>query len=173
MGLVVLAGSCGAVNALLMAVSRMMSGLAFQGLLPSILGLAPKKAPIPLILLCMGIAAMMAAGMAGEPVLEVYTKAGIWFWLLNYAASHLAVLIMRRRALDRSGFFLFPGPPVIQIIGMLALLVGLVGLLWTDPNAALILKFMLFLLVGLSTFSFLWIAFSRGREKARRSGKSL
>ena len=35
---------------------------------------------------------MLATGMAGEPETEVYTRAGVLFWLLHYAAMHLQSL---------------------------------------------------------------------------------
>ena len=36
---------------------------------------------------------MLAMGMAGEPETEVYTRAGVLFWLLHYATMHLVVLV--------------------------------------------------------------------------------
>ena len=161
MGLVVISGSCAAVNALLLAVSRMISGMAKQGLLPSFLALAPNRTPIPLILLAIGIGAMITSGMAGEPALEVYTRAGILFWLLSYAAIQLAVLIMARRDSDRYVFFQTPLSPVIPLVGLLAWVIGLIGLLWTDPQAIPLLKFMVVLLLILSILAFFWLAISR------------
>ncbi|NIR16563.1 MAG: APC family permease, partial [Desulfobacterales bacterium] len=131
MGLVVLAGSCAAVNALLMAVSRMISGMAKQGLLPAFLSLRPKRVPIGLLLLVLGIAAMMATGMAGKPQIETYIKAAIWFWLLHYATMHVSVLIMRWRSPGRFPPFQLFVSPVMPIVGALTLLMGLAGLLWT------------------------------------------
>lgn len=154
MGLVVLTGSCAAVNALLIAVSKMISGMTNQNLLPSFLRLQPKQVPIPLILLGMGIAAMMAAGMAGKPELEIYTKAAIWFWLLHYAMIHVSVLIMRCRNPGRFNPFQVFASPVIPIVGALTLLMGLAGLLWTAPEFGLILKFIFAVLVTVSIFAF-------------------
>lgn len=163
MGLVVLAGSCAAVNALLMAVSRMISGMARQGLLPAFLGLRPKRVPIGLVLLVLGIATMMATGMAGEPMLEIYAKAGIWFWLLHYATIHVSVLIMRWRNPGRFHPFQVFASPVIPIVGALTLLMGLAGLLWTAPEGALILKFILVVLVTVSIFAFFLIRTTQRR----------
>ena len=169
MGLVVLAGSCAALNALLMAVSGMISGMARQGLLPSFLSLRHKRPPIPLILLGMGIAAMMAAGMAGKPMLEIYTKAGIWFWMLNYATIHLSVLVIRRRYLEPFYPFQILGSPVIPIVGLLTLLAALVGLLGTDPEGALILKSVFFIFIIVSILGFLWIRVTQRRKPAGSS----
>ncbi len=173
MGLVVISGSCAAINALLLAVSRMISGMARQGSLPSFLALALKRTPIPLILLAIGIGAMMASGMAGEPTLEVYTRAGISFWLLNYAAIHLAVLIMSRRYSNRFRPFQTSLSPVIPFVGMLAWVIGLIGLLWTDPQAIPVLKFMVVLLVILSILTFLSLAVTRRRKRSSSRGNAV
>lgn len=169
MGLVVVAGSCAAVNALLMTVSGMISSMAKQGLLPSFLSLRPKRAPVPLILLGMGIAAMMAAGMAGKPMLEIYTKAGIWFWMLNYATIHLSVLVIRHRYLEPFYPFQILGSPVIPIVGLLTLLVALVGLLGTDPEGVLILKSVFIMFIIVSILGFLWIRVTQRRKPAGSS----
>lgn len=173
MGLVVISGSCAAVNALLLAVSRMISGMAKQGLLPSFLALAPNRAPVPLVLLAVGIAAMMASGMSGKPTLEVYTRAGISFWLLNYTAVQLAVLIVARRSSDRYSFFQTSQPPVIPFVGLLALVLGLIGLLRTDPQSLPILKFMLVLLLILSLLTLLWLAIKRGKKGSASQGNAV
>ncbi|MGD8985083.1 MAG: APC family permease [Desulfobacteraceae bacterium] len=169
MGLVILAGSCAAVNALLMAVSGMISGMAKQGLLPAFLSLRSKRVPFALILLVLGIATMMAAGMAGEPLLEIYTKTGIWFWLLHYATIHISVLIMRWRNAGRLHPFQPVISPVMPIVGALSLLMGLAALLWTGPEGALVLKFILVVLVTVSIFAFIFIRMSRRREKSASS----
>ena len=161
MGIVILSGTCAAVNALLMAISRMVAGMSAQGLLPSLLGVAPNRAPIPLILLGIGTGAMMAAGMAGEPVLEVYIRAGIWLWLLNYAMIHLCVLIMRRRLPDKSKHLQFRGYSVFPIVAFSILIMILFGLLWTEVESLFLIKSILFIIAGLSLFGLLWVRFSR------------
>jgi amino acid transporter len=173
MGLVVLAGSCAAVNALLMAVSRMISGMAKQGLLPAFLSLRSKRFPISLMLLVLGIAIMMAAGMAGEPLLEIYSRAGIWFWLLHYATIHVSVLIIRWRNPGR--FHPFPPFifPVMPIVAALTLLMGLAGLLWTAPEGAPLLKFILAVFVTVSMFAFLFIRMTHRRGKRASSNKQV
>ena len=77
MGIVVLAGVSGAVNVLLFGVSRMLVGMASQGLLPAVLAWAPQRAPVALLLLALGPALMMRLGMAGEPETEVYTQSRV------------------------------------------------------------------------------------------------
>jgi amino acid transporter len=171
MGLVVLAGSSAAVNALLMAVSRMISGMAKQGLLPAFLSLRPKRVPIALILLVLGVAVMMATGMAGKPEIETYMKAAIWFWLLHYATIHVSVLTMRWRNPGRFHPFQPFISPVIPIVGALTLLMGLAGLFLTIPEGALILKFILVVLLTISIFAFLFIRMTH-RKESHKSQKN-
>ena len=161
MGIVILSGTCAAVNALLMAVSRMVAGMSAQGLLPSLLGAARNRAPIPLILLGIGTGAMMTVGMAGEPVLEVYIRAGVWLWLFNYAVIHLCVLIMRRRIPDRSKHLQFRAYRVFPIMAFTVLVMILFGLLWTDPESLFLIKSILFIMTSLFLFGLLWVRFGR------------
>jgi len=100
MGVVVITGVCSAVNALLYAVSRMIAAMADQGLLPRLLARGGPQAPIAAGILAGAVALMLAAGMAGHPELYVYTRAGLLFWLLHYAAVHLAA-IKHPRPADR------------------------------------------------------------------------
>lgn len=165
MGLVVIAGACSAINALFSAVSRMMVGMVHQGLLPNFLGLAEKRALFPLILLAAGTAVMLAMGMAGEPALEVYVRAGLLFYLLNYAVVHLSVLIMKRRLLDQPRSFSVHGYPLVTVIGFLAISIGFVGLLWSDSESALMLRFMLIISTITFFFSFIWINISRRKGR--------
>ncbi|MBW2222377.1 MAG: hypothetical protein JRF22_07600 [Deltaproteobacteria bacterium] len=148
-----------------LAVSRMIAAMAAQGLLPSFLGLAQNRAPIPLIILAVGIAAMMASGMAGVPDLEIYTRAGVLFWLLNYSAVHLSVLIMRRGVCGRLTQFQIPGFPVVTLIGFLVLFLGFFGLLWSDSESALLFKFMLIILVIVCLFSTIWVGLTHRKSR--------
>ena len=50
---------------------------------------------------------MLRLGMAGEPETEVYTRAGLIFWLMHYGAIHLAVLVLGHRA-DRPQGWRYP-----------------------------------------------------------------
>jgi amino acid transporter len=165
MGWVVIAGSCAAVNALLVAVSGMISGNAKQGLLPAFLRLRPIRVPIGFMLLVAGIAAMMATGVAGKPELETYKKAAIWFWLLHYATIHVSCLIMRWRNPGRFHPFQALPSPVIPVVGALTLLMGLAGLLWTAPEGAPILKSILVVLVTVSIFAFILIRMTHRRGR--------
>jgi amino acid transporter len=158
MGIVVLAGVSGAVNALLFGVSHMLAGMASQGLLPGLLAWAPQRAPVALILLALGPAVMMRLGMAGEPATEVYTRAGLVFWLMHYGAVHLAVLVLLRRA-DRPQSR--RSSPVLPILSMSIMALGIVGLLWTDSQPGHLVGFMLTVVVSVSGLSLGWIVWCR------------
>ncbi len=167
MGVVLLAGTCSAVNALFIGVSRMMVGMAAQGLLPHFLGKSQDRAPIPLILLATGVAVMMAMGMAGSPSLEVYVRAGLLFWVLNYAVIHLSVLIVRRRTHNQPRIYKVPGYPVILVIALIAIFIGFAGLLWFDSESALMFNFMLLISATVLFFSLVWIGLSRRWQASR------
>ena len=160
-GVVVLAGICSAVNVLLAGVSRMIIGMADKDLLPAFLVLFRDRAAIPLILLTTGITVMMALGMAGSPSLEVYIRAGLLFWLLNYAVVHLSVLIMRKRSYNRSEIFKVPGYPIVPVIGLIAIIFSFVGILWLDTESYVMLKFMFAVSAIVLLFSLVWIGLSR------------
>jgi amino acid transporter len=157
-GLVVIAGTCSAVNALLIGVSRMIIGMSHQKLLPGFFSGSETRASVPLILMTAGISIMMATGMAGEPNLEVYVRAGFLFWLLNYAVVHVAVLIMRRSIPERSEFSQLKSYPMITFFSLLGLIVGFAGLLWYDNERVLIVKFMIVIFALVSLLSIVWAA---------------
>lgn len=153
MGLVVIAGTCATVNALFIALSRMITGMASQNFLPSFLG----KRRVPPLILAGGAGVMMALGMAGEPVLEVYMRAGLCFWLLNYAAVHLSVLIVRRRVdfpIQRYGTGFYNAVP---LAGLILIFSGLAGLLVLGETPALLIKSMLVIFFTVFILSKLWL----------------
>jgi L-asparagine transporter-like permease len=104
---------------------------------------------------------MMAVGMAGEPVLEVYIRAGVWLWLFNYAVIHPCVLIMRRRIPDRSKHLQFRSHQVFPVVACTVLIMILFGLLWTDDESILLIKSIFFIIAGLSLYGLLWVRFGR------------
>jgi amino acid transporter len=158
MGLVVLAATCGLVNALLWGVARMIIAIAFRGPLPSFFGVSDKRASVPIIFLSLSIAVMLASGMAGEPDLEVYTRGSIYLWLLNYGAVHLSVLILRRRGGLGPQSSAVLSYPVIPFIGLLATCAGVFGLLWFDAEPTLLLKFMAVVLAAGLVFGMVWVS---------------
>ena len=170
MGLVVLGGTCATVNALLSAGSRMLAGMATHGLLPAWLGLC--QARPALLLLALGPAAMMAMGMAGEPETEVYARAGVLFWLLHYAAIHLAVLVGPRRQ-SRQVSWTWGSPPVVMpLLSLAALGLAVLGLVWSDREATRLVQFMGMVLAGAGCLSLAWLGWQRWRLSWRASASA-
>ncbi len=165
MGIVLLAGTISALVSMLMAVSRMTSGMAALRLLPSFFGKIPDSSPVPLILLAVGIAAIMGTGMAGEPVLEVYARGGFLFWLLTYASVHLSVFIMKAPLLKRPYSPRIPGSRVIPAMGCLFMLISFLGLISSESQSWLLLKFMIILLISVSFLIFSWRIYISAKER--------
>jgi hypothetical protein len=100
MAVAVIAGSCAVVNALF--------GMASRSLVQVINYSRPSDRPAGWvghpsvgILLCgLGVAAMMAIGMAGTDAIDAWVRASLYSWLLCYAAFHCgAWILMGRRKL--------------------------------------------------------------------------
>jgi amino acid transporter len=161
MGLIVLTGSAAAVNALLMGVSRMIAAMTADGLLPSFLAKGKNEATIGLLLLTAAVAAMIGSGMAGEPILETYIKAGIWFWLLHYAVLHGAVFLVAAQTRQGSVSRSWLGHWVLTFPGLAAMVLALTGMLLLERDWHRLFEVSLVLfgiVLGLSSF---WIALSR------------
>jgi len=165
MGTVLLAGTCGALTSMLLAVSEMTSGMAALRLLPSFFGKIADSSPVPLILLTLGIAALMGTGMAGEPALEVYARGGFLFWLLTYAAVHLSVLMMKSPISKKTPSPRNPGSRVIPATGFLFISISFLGLLGSENQAGLLLKFMFLLLIIVSFLVLSWRTTISAKER--------
>jgi amino acid transporter len=159
MGVVVLAGTCAAVHALLSAGSHMLAGMAGHGLLPAWLGW--RQARPALLVLAAGPAMMLAMGMAGEPETEVYTRAGGLFWLLLYAAMHLAVLMALRRQTPQTVRGWGTAPAVVSLLCLVALGLGVLGLVWIDHEATHLVVFMGCSGASVSALSLAWLGWRR------------
>jgi amino acid transporter len=165
MGVVVLAGTCATVHALLSAGAHMLAGMARYGFLPAWLGW--RQARPALFVLAAGPAAMLAMGMAGEPGTEVYTKAGMLFWLLHYAAMHLAVLVGLRRQTSQTARGWGTAPAVVSLLCLVALGLGVLGLVWIDREATHLVVFMGFASASASALSLAWLGWRRCRHPWR------
>ena len=143
----------------------MLSGLAKQGFLPPLFGNTSKRLPVPLFFLAVATAAMMAAGLAGEPVLEVYIRVGVWLWLLNYAVIHASILVKGARLKYRSSPFFSPAHGVASLASLSLLFIALAALLWTADNTALILKLIVVLLGSVSFLAFMWVYLFTRKER--------
>lgn len=104
---------------------------------------------------------MLAMGMAGEPETEVYTRAGVLFWLLHYAAMHLAVLVGPRRQTLQTVWGRGTTPAVVSLFSLGALTLGVVGLIWLDREATHLVVFMGLASASASALSLAWLGWRR------------
>ncbi|MDY6836364.1 MAG: hypothetical protein SWH78_00190 [Thermodesulfobacteriota bacterium] len=159
MGLIILSGASAAVNALLMAVSRMMTAMAADGLLPPFLAKGRGHATIAFFMLAAAVAAMMGLGMAGEPILETYMKAGTWFWLLHYAVIQGALLATMARLGPGAGIQKEAGDWVLSISGLAAMVSAAIAMILLEKDWSLLGPVIVLLAMGLFLAAF-WIFFS-------------
>ncbi|MDY6951359.1 MAG: hypothetical protein SWE60_07605 [Thermodesulfobacteriota bacterium] len=157
MGLIILSGASAAVNALLMAVSRMMTAMAADGLLPPFLAKGKGNATIALLLLAAAVAAMMGLGVAGEPILETYMKAGTWFWLLHYAVIQGAFLATMARLGPGAGIQRKARHWVFSISGLAAMVSAAIAMLLLEEDWGLLLRVVIVLLGTALFFVAFWI----------------
>ena len=167
MGLVILAGAVSAVNALLLGVSKLINGMAQQCLLPSFLAGENDRSALPLTLLAIVIGAMLASGMAGDSLLDVYVRTGLLLWLLNYAAVHLALLIAHKHSYNRKTTFSIPGYPVVALISFIVLFCGFFVLLYSDKQSALLFKYTTIILCTTALLSLFWIKLKLHEKKEK------
>jgi len=160
-GIITLAGSCAAVNALLIAVSRMLAIMATEGVLPPFLAMGKNGAATGIFILVAAVAAMMGSGMAGESILEVYIKAGICFWLFHYSVILGAVFTMTVRASPGSSTQSTKGHWIVPIAGSTAMMLALAGIFLLETEWRLLLRIVAILFAIGLIFAASWVPFSR------------
>ncbi|MHC1742524.1 MAG: hypothetical protein AB9873_05775 [Syntrophobacteraceae bacterium] len=167
MGIVVLAGCCGVVNGSLLAMYGLASDLLrFDERDDSTPGKWITPGRIGILLLAGGMAVALASGQAGEPELEVWLRGSALLWLLGYAVFHLALCVLT-----------FHGPPAGRASaglfqnrgwGHAALLLLFFGLVvasvWTEPEKAHLLAFMLVAPLASCIILLAWRRVTAGRN---------
>lgn len=97
-GISVISGACATVNALFMAISRMVDSTIKDGVLfRTAFASKPNPRLVTVAVLAVTTAVLMATGFAGDDVLEDFITAGLLMWIVNYGVLHLAFLIQSRR----------------------------------------------------------------------------
>ncbi len=144
MAVIVIGGSCAAVNALFSGVSRVIAEMARNRLMPKFLG----RARVIQIILALSAALMMVAGVAGSEKLDLYLRAGLLLWLLCYAAVDLSAMVAVR---ETGGSFLLNGSAFVLTVS------GVGFLVWRDPAPGFLAMF-LASSVGVAWLAgFLWL----------------
>jgi len=161
MGIVILAGTGGAVNAAFGGVTRMITGMSNAGLLPVFLGNKRFKGRIPVLLLTAASAILLFSGMAGSSHFDAYLRGGLILWLIHYAALLYGKFIMGLRT--------DPLCPAGVIHGVGGLMLGGVatGLLLTAENTGVTAAFMVVVAGAVLILILLW----NGLNRTRNSGQ--
>lgn len=150
-GLTIISGCLAAVNLLIRSSSVVLSVMAEQGLLPSFLNMYTYR--IPLMVIFLLIAAMMAFGMGGEPETEIYARVGLYFWLLSHSAVAFSLFIANKRQPHKVNTKV---PSFIKIVPSIGFLGAFLGLILTDPDQG---DLLIYIVIGagvMTAFSFIW-----------------
>ena len=139
MAVVVIASGCAAVNALFTMVSRTVVQIMRHGTPPVPSSQRTRQSSASAVLCSLGVAAMMATGMAGTDQIDVYVRSGLYSWLLCYGVVHLGALIqLRRMPAPRSA-----ARQVTAFAGMVLMCLAIVALMANDPDRTVLLQFTL------------------------------
>ena len=147
MGLVIICGTGAAVNALFMAVSRMMSDLSRRAFLP-FLPRVFSRSSVTLTLLTLITAIAMAFGVAGTDELDTYIRGSMILWLLNYALVHLVFLIAAVRRLPNLYTTLSGRQTAVHGAIFMLMATGALILIATDDNTGLLIRYLGIIFVG-------------------------
>ncbi len=142
MGVTVLSGSAAAINALFIALPLNLLGVVSAALGPPTASRIKWVRITALMVLGLLVSGMLALGMAGEPAIDAWVRAGMLFWLLSYILFHGAGLWLELRKRSASS----TRPPraelwktmiVLAILGM-----SLIILIKSDPYGGALTAFM-------------------------------
>uniref|UniRef100_UPI0040572664 hypothetical protein n=1 Tax=Candidatus Electrothrix sp. TaxID=2170559 RepID=UPI0040572664 len=122
MGVIVIAGSCGAVNGFFILCQRMLTDPLSKHKEKAYTN--PQLFLPVLLAACIGVA--MATGLAGEALLENLLRAALFLWLLYMVARCIAALFWLYR---QKGLV-----PIPALLSTLALSIVLIGLPLGDPE---------------------------------------
>lgn len=167
MGVVVIAGACSGMNALVAGVSRMLAAMAQQGFLPTSATIAAGRAHVTVLLITGGASVLMGLGFAGEPVLDVAIRLALLFWLLMYAAAHLAAVVWGGRGNSKFSEGFPAGSRVFSAACVMIFTGAFVWLLLTDEQSAQTLKFMGAASSVALVLCVVWIVMGRRSGRAR------
>jgi hypothetical protein len=148
MGCIIICGSCAAVSSLFHLAGRSLAGLAEQGLLPGHPPGAFKRRRFMLIFVVL-IGGLMAGGLAGYSVIEVYVQAALLLWLMMFAMLCLAAgRILMRRAVPYS----WHGPTLAVVFT-----VAIIFLVARSDQAMDLIRFTLLTLAAATGLTLLWL----------------
>jgi len=152
-GLAAIFGTCAAVNALLFCTHQMISSMVQLELVPRQAARRFARVPIALVLLALCPGVMMATGLAGTPELDIFVRAGLWFWLLGYGIVHLGLLVLQKHTAQRqdcahSGLYRFLSAMIVCFSAA-----ALCGMLVYYEAPLLLFKYLLWIAIGAGMIS--------------------
>ena len=141
MGLVVITGTCAAVNALFEAVARAATAMSKQRMLPQV------RYTSQISVLCVAAAAaiMMASGLAGEEMLEAYIRAALLLWLGGYGLLQVRLLQLSTMATGRR-----QTPTLLGRLTTAALAIGGAGILALTDDQAMSIFIVMTMTIGMT-----------------------
>ncbi len=146
MGVVIISGTCGALNGLMIMTRKMFAALAAEKAVPQVLSQG-KQCAISLFL-AIGIATLMATGLAGEELLESLLRGALLLWLLYYSLLCLSAVRMVQKATAAI--------PYPALFCALLLMAGYISILLHDPQRLEINIFVLSVLSVSGLLSVCW-----------------
>lgn len=155
MGVAVIAGSAALVNGLFLVLRRQVAEHVPASWLATASGNQKWLAAFGVLALAAAPALMMATGMAGEELIDVYGRAALVFWLLQYSLVHLALVVRRAER------------PWLHLSAGLLLIGAVVALGCTDPQPFVFLKSLAMIVLALGPLSLLM---SRVSKKITQGG---
>jgi len=158
MGIVILAGTAGAVNSLFGGVSRMLAAITSAELLPAVFGDKYFKGRFTPLLLTAATATMLLTGMAGSSHLDAFLRGSLILWLIHYAALHFAYFKDRRHETPRQG-----RRSHLAVTVVLALVAS--GLLVTDEERKVVVSFMIVMVGSVLILAAGWAGLIRTRNQ--------
>ncbi len=130
MGIVVISGSCAAINGILLLCRRLLAGLADQGNNSGATAARRLRWLLPpFFAVCTG--AMMATGLAGDELLEVLLRGALILWLLYYCTLCLSAFFRLPKEEKRTN--------LTAVFSSLILLIGIGTLIAGDPRRSQLL----------------------------------
>lgn len=159
MGLITILAGVSTINTVLGSVTRILSGMADAGLMPSYFSKKNKSGtPTPGLFLMTGVISfILVSGIANYSGLTNFLLAASCFWLTSYILVNLTVLVLRRRypnAKGRDKRFTLGGIPQIICI------IGDIYMIWhiAEGDARIfIYKIYFALLIITLLFAFFWV----------------
>ncbi len=150
MGIVIISGTCAAVNGFFFFTGRSLNHLAGEGMFPQFLGNLWQGRLLPVVF-GIAVTGMMFTGLAGEEILEAYLRGSLLLWLLHVSVHSYAA----SRYLMRSGRIALAYGVLVSIVCLGVFLF----LLFKDDNVVALIRFIVITLACSLAFSIVWLGY--------------